>query len=356
MADVTFGIGIAVGIQSALGTVNSTIAALSGALDSTDGIVLGDGDSGDAASGITIHTTERVKADVADVPSSFTKQASSFIRADVTGLAITIQLKGNGGTATPAAGEALPGGSGLSGDANVGIDALWQLGGLEGANGTAPVYNYTPRADTKYGTLKLWVGDLSYVFQDCLCESVEFDLTPAAVPKVTFNFAVGSHDPATQFADGVSFPTFDYGTQQSVSAPSVVGVANAWGQTRGWNTLAITIENNVDDTPDANQATGIRKAQTERTISVSGAFWVDSTDSDFGYQKTVGATAPTEDMTFQVGTAAGASDPINAFAMTLANLEVDSRKENRIGTALVEEIEAHCTATTAGGEFTLAYN
>ena len=69
----------------------------------------------------------------------------------------------------PPAGEAKP---------DAGIDARWQMAGFVGANGTNPLYEYTPRhagssgGSTIYGTLKLWIGDLSFVLWDALIESL----------------------------------------------------------------------------------------------------------------------------------------------------------------------------------------
>lgn len=352
MADETWAIGFAVGVQSAFGTPNATISGLSGSLGVSDGIVLGDAESGDAESGIVTPTIEGFYREVADVSGSFTKSADSFLRADVNSLAITVQLKGNGATATPASGEAQP---------DAGIDALLQMAGMTGANGSNADYEYTPTTGTGtiYGTIKLWIADLSLVFTDVLVDSAVLTFEPGDAAVVTFNLNVGTHDPSTDFSDGVTFPTFNYGTQASLAAPAIAGVNHTWGSARGFNTLTVTIAQNIETFGDSNVATtGQRQSQTQRLITVDGTIYVDTADSDHEYQNLTGTSAPTDDLSFQVGTANGAgAGTLNAAKVECNNLQSTSIKHNRIGTATVVELSAaQATATTAGGEFKLSYN
>jgi hypothetical protein len=351
MADELFdGVCLAIDEQSAFGTVNATVAALTGTIDETDGCVLGVKDAGDAESGVTIPNIEAVVREVAVVAGSWTEQADSFLRTAINNFSIAFPIQGNGATATPAAGEAKP---------FLGLDAIWESVGLDGANGTSPVYEYTPRATTIYTTAKLFVGDLSFVFQDCLVESTSIVFTPGGNGICTANFKVGSHDPATQFADGVTFPTVTYGTQSTLAAPTVEGVAfAAFGQTRGFENLTINITNTVEEYGDSNvDTTGLRQSQTRRVITVDGTIYVATADSDAAYQNLVSTSAPTADLSFQLGTAAGATDTINAAKFEVNNLQNKDIKYNRIGTALAVELSgAKATSTTAGTEFKLTFN
>ena len=77
MADQNWNIGIAIGVQSAFDTINATVRDLSGSLGVSDGIVLGDLESGDAESGITVPDIERIFRAVADV--GFTRNFSTFL-------------------------------------------------------------------------------------------------------------------------------------------------------------------------------------------------------------------------------------------------------------------------------------
>ena len=197
-------IGAAFGVQSALGTINTTVRDLSGALGVTNGIVLGHRGSGDAESGITLPNFVRVDDEKPSVAASFTEQFPDLLRIEPQGFAITVPLKGNGVVSTPSAGQALP---------LAGIDALLRAAGLVGANGTAPAYNYTPRhagssgGSTIYLTAKLWVDNISWAFSDLAVDSMEIEMTPGGIALATFNFGVPKFD-TTLRVEGVTFPTF----------------------------------------------------------------------------------------------------------------------------------------------------
>jgi hypothetical protein len=349
MADETFNIGLAVGVQSAFGTPNATVAGLSGSLDSTDGIVLGDKDSGDAESGIAIPEIAQVVREVAQVAGSFTQQADAFLRAAVNGFAVSFPMQGNGVTSTPTTGQALP---------LAGIDALLQSAGLVSANGTDPVVAYTPRSTAIYLTAKLWIADLSLVFTDALVETLEVVFEPGGSALATANLRVGKHDPATDFADGVTFPTFDYTTQGTLANPVVAGVNHTWGEVRGFEELTVSIGNELETFGDSNvPSTGQRESQSSRVITVDGTLYLTTADSDFEYQQLTSTTAPTTDLSFQVGTVATPTDTLNAFLVECNNLQPKAVKYDRRGTATVATLTgAKCAATAAGGEFTLTYN
>tara|TARA_B100001146_G_scaffold102210_1_gene90528 strand:+ start:7310 stop:8329 length:1020 start_codon:yes stop_codon:yes gene_type:complete len=339
-----------VGLQDDFDTIDGTISALSGSLGVTDGIVLGDRESGDFESGISVPSFVRERREVADVPGSFTPQADTFLRANTDGLEIAWHVKGNGATATPSADEAKP---------DAGIDALHEMAGLVGATGTNPEYDYTPRTSstsggaTKYGTVKLWVGDLSWVLKSCTVSSLRFTVQPSGIIIATAALQVGS---VNTFADSVSFPTFDYGNQASLSANTVESVTTSWGSARGWESLEIEIANAIEFAQDSAAPDGRRLIQTGRRINTSARLFVASGDSDFEYQEAIRTDAPTADLAFQLGAAAGAGDEINAVNFDMRNLQVVSMKPAPVGEVLVAEIEGHSTATTAGEEAKFTYN
>lgn len=361
MADESFdGVCFAIDIQdSGFGTPDATIAALSGTIDETDGCILGAKTAGDAESGIVLPTIAPKYRDVAVVSGSYTEQADSFLKALVEGLAITFPLQGNGADAgAPDAGAAIP---------DLGIWAIWRSLGMLGANGAAaPDYKFTPEYATTYSTIKVWVGDLSYVFSDCLVESASLVFTPGGNGLLTANISVGTHTPSTDFADGVTFPTVTYGKQSSMAAPTIEGVDFTWGAghpgspASGFETLTININNTVEEYGDSNVATtGVKYSQTKRIITVDGTIYVDTADSDFDYQNAVATSAPTADLSFQVGDpdVGGAETELNAYLVNVNNLQAQSIKHNRLGTSLAVELSgAKATSTTAGTEFMLEYN
>ena len=359
MADVSWAIHMAVLPQTGIGVVNATLDATTTSATTSDGLVLGDADSGDAGSGITIPNFERITKAVADI--GLTKQFDTFLRTAVSNLAITIPLKGNGVVSTPSAGQALP---------LAGVDALLQAAGFVSANGSSPTVNYTPRISatspsTRYVTVKIWIGSggdgMSWELLDCICESAAFELTPGGLCLATFSVAVGSVD---EFNTGLTLGTFDYGTQATLSAPVVQGVAAAWAPAgtlsvspdHGFSTLTITSNQSIEDIPDANQAAGVRKIQTERSFDVAGTMFGFSGDEDAHYQNLIQTTAPTGDLVFQVGTIAGAAQTINAYRFDVRNIQLSSVKPNKAGSVLTVEIEGHCTGLTEGSEFELRFN
>jgi hypothetical protein len=107
MADIPVFYAIAVGVQTALGTINAAIRDLD--IDGAgvaSGIVLGDSGSGDGNSGITVPNIEPVLRAGADL--SLTRNLATFVRHQVANLQIDYQVKGNGAASTPTVGEALP--------------------------------------------------------------------------------------------------------------------------------------------------------------------------------------------------------------------------------------------------------
>ncbi len=353
MADETFhGVALAIGVQSAFGTVNSTIKALSGALVVGDGIILGDKSAGTAETGIQLPNHSAFVREVAQVAGSFTQQADDFLRELVDGLAITFALKGNGADAgAPTADAALP---------DEGIDAFWGCAGLVGASGAAePDYKYTPRASAEYHTVHLWHGDLDFIFQDCLIETAQIKLSTGAAALITGNIKVGAVESRN---DGVTFPTFTWGKQASLAAPVVAGVAfAAFGQTRGFEgDLDINFDNEIEEFGDSNvEITGIRQSQAKRIITVDGRLYQNTSDSSAEYDALVSTSAPTADLTLQLGDpdVGGAETELNAALINVNKLQMKDLQFDRTGDAVsVVMSGAKATGTTDGSEFTLEYN
>jgi hypothetical protein len=357
MADEQFdGVGFAIGVQAAFGTENTTVSGLtdSSTTDLSTGFVLGDAESGDAESGITLPNYAGDFRAVAKVAGSYTESADAFKKAEVQGLAIAWVMQGNGSTGSVAAGAA------ALATIMPGVDALFQSAGLESANNTAPTVSYTPRSSTIYSTIKLFQADQSFVFTDCVVESLSFEFTPGGFCIVTANIAVGAFDSANDVGADLTFPTIDYEEMASLTGPTVEGVSfAAFGQTRGFENLTVTITNTIEKFGDSNVATsGERQSQTRREISVNGTLYCAAADSDAALSQLVSSTAPTADLSFQVGTAVtSTADTYNGFQMQVMNLQPKDIKFNRIGDVLVVELnDSKATATTAGEEFYLNMN
>jgi hypothetical protein len=357
MADETFdGVALAIGVQAAFGTENTTVSELtnSSTTDLSTGFVLGDAESGDAESGITLPSIVGLFRSVAKVAASFSESADAYQKADVNGLAISWAMQGNGSSGSVAAGFAAIDGI------IPGLDAVLQCAGLEAANSTSPSVQYTPRGTTIYSTIKLFQADQSFVFTDCLVESLELAFTPGEVVIATANFTVGAFDAANDVGADLTFPTLDYEEMASLTGPIVEGVAFAtFGQTRGFENLSINISNTVEKFGDSNVATsGERQAQTKRVVSVTGTLYCAAADSDAALSQLISSTAPSADLSFQVGDLVTSTvDTYNAFKIEVRNLQPKDIKFNRIGDVLAVELnDSKATTTTAGEEFYLIFN
>jgi hypothetical protein len=357
MADESFeGVALAIGVQSAFGTENTTVSGLdsTSATDLADGFVLGDAESGTAESGITLPSNVGLFRSVAKVAASFTERADKFQKIEVNGLAISWVMQGNGSSGSVAAGFAAVDGI------IPGLDAILQCAGLEAANSTSPTVQYTPRGTTIFSTIKLFQADQSFVFTDCLVESLDLAFTPGEVVIATANFTVGAFDAENDVGADLTFPTLDYEEMSSLTGPTVEGVAfAAFGQTRGFESLSISIANTVEKFGDSNvETSGQRQAQTKRVVSVTGTIYCHEDDSDAALAQLISSTAPTADLSFQVGTAVtSTADTYNAFAIEVHNLQPKDIKYNRIGDDLAVELnDSKATSTTAGEEFYLIFN
>ena len=353
---VNFGLGVAVGVQgSGLGTVNSTIAGLTGSLGLSDGLVLGDPSGGVGETGISI-SLERSERDAVDVTGSFTRQAGTFLSEGGT-ITIVCALRGAGNTATATPVDA---DMALS-TTYPGLNALLRAAGWNGsAWGSGVGHQYVPAAAAPV-TVKLWEGEAAattgnaWVAMDCFA-SLSIDFTPGDVPIATFTIPIGS---VYSFTAALTVPTFTYGTVASVSSPVVKNVGNVWGpaDARGFSSLTVSIDSEIEETPDSNSTNGTTSRQTGRSITISGELYSEDSDTDFERAKLVGTTAPTEDMTFTVGTAADgtATNPCLGFIAAFNNIVVTSLEPAKIGPYQGHAVEGYCTATSANAEGSLTF-
>jgi hypothetical protein len=356
MADVAVesfdGVVLAIDAQSAFGTVDGTIRDLNITTPLTEamGVVVGYREAGDAESGITLPSFEPFRRELAAVGQ--TQNFANFVREAFGDLVITYIVKGNGATITNpvAVDDCKPA---------KGIDALNQIAGLSGTGvALAPVYRYTPAASETYATIKMWWGDLSFCWQDCIINTRSTVYTPGETGLRTDTIKLGAIVSAG-VADGIVFTSPTAGPQTTMAAPAIEGVVNTWNMERGWNELTITINNNIEEIGNCNVAdTGIKFSQKmprEITASVKG-LWVGTTNSDYEYEQTKLTAAPTDGFTFQVGTVGIADATANAYKVTLENPVVDSLKYDRLGTDLVADVELSARDATAAAEYTEDYN
>ena len=351
MAHFDFVQGVAFGTQSAYGTINATTRDLTGALATANGIVLGDAEAGQGETGIDFDQ-ERNEKPLAAVTGSFTKQAGSFLRI-VPSLQIAVPLAGpRNNAANPV----------VDGDMSLatnwpGLDALLRAAGLVGAAwGGGVGFQFLPASAIPL-TAKVWVGGSaadafasSYVLQDCFAD-LDIQFTPGGIAVALFKIG-GTRQGRNA---GVTLPTFAYGTQASVSPPTVQNAAFTWGMARGFEDLKVSIVNGLQVFKDSNVPGGEVTRQSAREISIAGTIYSDSTDQDYEDTNLDASVAPTADASFTVGTAAVALGAVNAYYLALNNFQLTKNSARKIGTELARAVEGYCSGASANSEFELRF-
>jgi hypothetical protein len=375
MADVPWGIAFNCGLNGSggqLGSQNNTVIEAATPLGTTgqvlenEGPVLGDYDSGIGNSGITLPTFTRQDQRNPDVPGSFTATASNFERIIADGFEIAFPLKGNGQTASDDPGEARPdAGLGVN---DFGVDALIQMAGLTGANSTDTISGWTYDADisAKYGTCKLFINGLQYVFLDCVVENLSLPFTGGETTIATATIRPSSILDVL-FPSEIDTPTVDYGNQSTLSAPVTQQAGFTWGlrgtSAGGYSDMTVEVANSVIEIPDSNQATGVRFGLESREITVNGTLYMDNADEAAKlYEWTQLNAQDAGDLvnaTWQVGDLSpnvGPFTEMNAFAVACNGLQLSDFQYDKLGSAGAATINGRCTSDTAGQEFFLTFN
>ncbi len=342
MASITRQVAIAVDTQTAEGTANTTIAGLTGALTLANGIVKGDSESGLIGSGLT-YSFNRRERPPGELEGSFTRLDGDFLEQEIT-FSFAFPLCGpRKNTETPAVGGNFK--------HEKGIDALLKCCGLSGSL-VATSWQYVP-IDALFATMKIFDSGEHWVVRD-IRGNLNIRETPAEIPIVTCTL-VGIIDSVGQ----TTFPSpLDYEEQASVNAIACKEANPIWGQgatVRGWSELEIAIENNLEKILDSASDVGFVYEQAGRTITVSMTMKDDDGDPDFTQTNMTGTAAPTDDLDFTVGSAAGDASPALAHQIQVANLRVQSYTPAVAGKKAASQVTAVATGLTDGSEFFLTF-
>lgn len=347
MANTTFLLAAAIGKQTARGVINTTIRDLAGALTSADGIILGDPGSGIGESGISVGFA-RDLVEKAAVTGSFTLPPSNFIGRTIESLSIAFQMKGSGVTL---------GGSPVDSDFTPapGVDALLECTGWSGAayallNG----WEYSPSEVTP-ATVKLWFGNSStnqavaVVLQDVEGGwGYSGDAGTIGVYTGNLSGTYASHAVVT-------LPSFDYGTQGSVSAPSIEQVNFTWDVSRGFTSMSITGDNQTEDARDSNAVGGKTTRSTGRAIGISCGIYQGSADMGFELDQLGLIVAPTDAMGWLVGDVGVTGQPALAYRFEFATPELQSFTPDKEGADQVVNCELAAKSEIANGEARLIF-
>jgi len=301
MSKFDFDVAVAFATQTAEGTYNATLDAISATLggdpDGTDqGLILGDPESGIGESGLSFTAGRRSRAKSV-LAGSFTRPMDDFLAAEVRTFSFSFPFVGSKRTTTgtPVDADFIP---------TVGLDAI-----LEGVGMTGTAWGSGVGHSYKFGTT-VPISALIYYFGnrlellDCRVSSLSIVYTPGSLAIATAEIAVGSiKDPAAKAFGAVSLPTLDYGTQATVSSPTVESCGHGWQDTKGFQDLTLTIAPTVDDVPDSNVTDGVLKIASARETTVSATMFADDADKvmelDQAFATVVGDL---DALSFKVGT------------------------------------------------------
>ena len=348
MAKFNFSTAVAFATQSAEGTINATLDAITTTLTSAQGLILGHPASGVNKSGLTLGIG-RVSDPKAFVGSSFTKPLSDFMRAEIPTFTFAFPFCGSrADAANPVVDDDLI--------PITGIDALLEGAYMTGAAdpGATDAHVYTYGTTFPITALVYFYGNRLELI-DCRC-SLSIDFTPGAVPICTATVFVGSI--ADHSKPGYLVPAeLTYSEQASVSAPTVVSVANAWQDTRGFSAMTVNINPNIEDVPDSNNVVGSVKDLSDRETTFEGTLFADdSVDEGYEYSQIIAAADGSLDaLGWQVGTTTVASGPAKAFTIAASNPELVNYDIASLGQKAGADVSIVAREDVANTEFYLTF-
>lgn len=360
MAEPQASLAVAFAMQAALGTMDPTLAALhagggagtAGALNLSNGIVLGDPGSGVRGTGIDF-TFERGLSEKANISGSFTTPLSDFIERRVQVLQFAFPYCGP--RFTPLPNPPIDGNF----EHKLGIKAILASGGLVGAlRAGAPIgWRYglatVGTGGVTLASAKIWSGKdasnntIEYLFRDII-SSIDIDYTDGAVPIARAKFSGVFVSASLQ-----TFPAFEYEEQASISAPPVRTIGFSWnGMTGGFAKATLSIDNAIQSVPDCNIANRFRP--NGRTVTFKGDVKVDAALPaqpiiELARTSTSGLTP----ITFQVGSAGVAGGVALAHQINMPQPELISFKGSSVADLLVHDVEIRARHTVADQELEL---
>jgi hypothetical protein len=347
MAKFDFEVAVAFAKQVDEDTYNAGLAGIGvdpDILADTDGLLLGDPDSGVRETGLSL-TLGRSKKDKAFVGASFTRSLSDFLKAEVRTFTFSTVFCGNRGTAAtpPIEANATP---------ITGIDALLSGCGLVGVTNPAPVgWLYEFGSPEPISALVYYFGNRLELKSCRTACSIQF--TPGSVPILTATVEVGS----VNLHQVEGFPVLDYGNQQDVSAPVIETVAHTWQHARGFSDAALNITPTFVDIGDSNATDGIVKEQSGREVTFEGTIFADDTTNE-GHeyeQLTAEAIATLDPLSFAGGDAMTDGSVVEAFKVEIDDPEPDEVTIANLGTKAAHSVKLVARSATANKELQLTF-
>lgn len=360
MADVKVELLMAAGVQSTIGTMNSTIGGLTTPLTIASGLIYGDRDSGVNKSGLEYEAGAVVR-EQQPVSGSRTRTKSNFVRETVESFTISAPFTGGLNVSSNPV---------VDGDLNLathypGMDALLRCVGLTGAadaTGT-DAHLYTPVASgsEQIASIRYWErrnapNAHGRNIKDVRA-SASFKLVPGEVTLVEFDVrGIVDASATATFPASINYAPQDDQTPQYIEEIATL----TWGGTaRSFQDLEILIEPNLVEIDDASAVLGKRTVfGSERRFELSGTMIVDdASDPEAEYDAMVEAAGGSGDTYIvSIGAATAVTSRCRTHRHTLNGLRPESVKIVELGDSGLKGIEftAAASSTTANTEYELA--
>ena len=361
MADIKFLLGVAFKDQAARGTATAMPAigggsGTAGAIDESDGAVLGSDGQGVGDSGVSFAIGKNI-TEKAVVSGSFTRNFANFLGRTVDSFQVVTPIKGSGITGSNplvAADFAIP----------LGLEVLYAAAGLQAVD-LASGQVFTPDP-TALATAAIYFGNEAsnggqIIIRDVECQSASFSFPPGETGTITWDL-IGEFDAYNESGSWPATP-FEYGNQASLSAPVIEGAAFQWGPDTpaareiGFSTLELTVSNEFETVASSNSANGRTQRQTGRTITCSAT--IDATSGEFLYEiDQIGSSniSTAEALSFSYGTSATIGATVNAFNVSMPDPELVSIEPDKLGDSQAWSLELVARGATIDSELTLSYD
>jgi len=348
MAKHSFGVAVGFMPQSAEGTYNATLDAITGTWSYTEGLLYGQSGEGIRDSGLTFGLG-RGYSDKAFIGSSFTRPLSDWLKTEVPSFEFAFPFCGNRAAASspPVDADATP---------LAGLDALLQGAGMTGgAWGSGVGWRYVFGSPNPCSALVYYFGERAELL-DCRV-AIEIEFPPGGLPVCRATVSVGS----VKDLSGDAIPVLTYGNQASVAVPVIKDVGHTWlpsAALRGFSTATLTIDQTFDDFGDSNAVSGSVKEQSEREVVFAATLFSDDAGTNEGFEAVQVAEtnqANLEPMQFEYGDAMTATNPVEAVRVVMPEPELRSFDINNIGSKAAVDVELIGRGTSGNDELELIF-
>jgi hypothetical protein len=345
MSKFDYEVAVAFAPQSAEGSYDSTLDDITTSLVVANGLILGQDGVGVGGSGLSFGYGRKL-TERSVISGTLSRPISEFLKAEVPVFSFAFPFCGNRAdtTATPIDGDFEP---------FRGMDALLEGCGLVGAAwGTGVGWRYVYGSPAPISAL-IYINGHRLELLDCR-NTLAIAYTPGEIPIATATIRVGS----IKDHSAAAIPTtLTYGEQASVSGAKFQGVAFAWGQTRGPNSLLINCAPVISVIGDANATEGEVVEVDDRVTTISGTLFSDDTTNKIYDYEQIGAdvVGDLDQLSFQNGASASGSDPALAHQIIAPLPEMQTSTFATLGTKAASEMSAILRGSSGNDELEVIF-